>query len=38
MRLIRKMKSNNLNNESQFLNEWLHLCLTYGQVKVELQN
>ena len=23
---------------NQFLNEWLHLCLTYGQVDVELQN
>lgn len=23
---------------NQFLNEWLHLCLTHGQVNVELQN
>lgn len=23
---------------NQFLNEWLHLCLMYGQVDVELQN
>lgn len=23
---------------NQFLNEWLHLCLTHGQVSVELQN
>lgn len=23
---------------NQFLNEWLQLCLTYGQVNVELQN
>jgi uncharacterized protein YqiB (DUF1249 family) len=31
------MKNNNLNNESQFLNEWLHLCLAHGQVEVELK-
>jgi uncharacterized protein YqiB (DUF1249 family) len=23
---------------NQFLNEWLHLCLTHGQVNVELKN
>lgn len=23
---------------NQFLNEWLHLCLTHGQVNVELEN